>query len=161
MAHLWIRLSEEWAVLRLVSPAYDLTACPPVSATGPRSSPVELIHVDGDWVIFAEPTFGVLVNGLAVGANIHVLEDRDEIMVHGERLYYSTESLAEVEEYSGRALRCPRCKLEITGGQIVRCPNAKCNAVHHKDCWTYAPQCSLCPNPTELEAGFQWTPEAL
>jgi len=161
MPHLWIRQAEEWAVLKLASPAYDLTVHPAAPAIGADRRAIELIHVDGDWVLFAEREACVRINGLQVAAKIHVLADRDEIMIHGERLYFSTESLAAVEEYSGKTLRCPRCKLEITGGEIVRCPNGKCKAIHHKDCWTYAPQCSLCPNPTELDAGFQWTPEAL
>lgn len=161
MAHLWVKQSDEWAVLKLVSAAYDMSAHPPITTSGARKNPVEIIHADGDWVLFAEPMAEVRVNGLPVTAGIHVLADRDEIMLKGDRLYFSTESLAAVEEYTGKTLRCPRCKLEIAGGEVVRCPNNKCKAVHHKECWTYASQCSLCPTPTELDAGFQWTPEAL
>lgn len=158
MAHLWIQQQQgEWAVLSVTTSSYDLTVSPPRVLRG--NAPVELMRVDREWVLLAAPDTGVRVNGLPVMANIHVLADRDEITVYGERMYFSTEVLAVVDEFAGPAMRCPRCKLEVPGGEIVRCPG--CKAVHHKDCWTYAPACSLCPTPTPLDAGFQWTPEGL
>lgn len=161
MAHLWLRQSGEWAVLKLDARAYDLAAKPPRPSSAAHCGRIGLIAAGGEWALLSGCGSDTRVNGLPVAANIHVLADRDEIMIRGERLYFSTESLAVVEKYAGKTLRCPRCKLEITGGEIVRCPNGKCAAAHHKDCWVYAPQCSLCPAPTPLDAGFQWTPEAL
>jgi hypothetical protein len=121
---------------------------------------VELMVVDREWVLLVESEAKVHVNGLPVAANIQVLGDRDEILVNQERLYFSTEVPATAGKYSGTTLRCPRCKLEINDGdQVVRCPG--CKSVHHKDCWSYAPTCSLCPAPTPLDAGYQWTPEEL
>jgi hypothetical protein len=160
MAHLWVRQENDWMVLRLESPVYDLSKAFPKPGAGPQASPVELTLVDGEWVLLSAPGAKVDVNGLPVAANIHVLANRDEIMVDQERLYFSTEVPATVEKYSGATLRCPRCKLEINAGdRVVRCPG--CKAVHHEDCWSYAPTCSLCPAPTPLDAGYQWTPEEL
>jgi hypothetical protein len=89
-----------------------------------------------------------------------MLADRDEILVAGQRIYFSTETLAAVEEHAGPVLRCPRCKREIApGAKVVRCP--RCKALHHEACWTYSEACTLCPAPTALDAGFQWTPEGL
>jgi phage FluMu protein Com len=165
MAHLWVRQENDWAVLKLELPVYDLSKASPKPGSGPDASPVELMLVDGEWVLISAPGANVHVNGLPIAANIHVLADRDEIIVNQERLYFSKEVLATVEKYSGITVRCPRCKLEIiTGERVVRCP--ACRALHHmelptKNCWGYAQTCALCPAPTVLGAGYQWTPEEL
>lgn len=159
MAHLWILNEGQWAVFPMSIPCYDLTTLPPKVFDDSAPPPIELMLVDREWVLLTEPHADVRVNGLPVAASIHLLADRDEIKVRAERLYFSTEMLASVEEYTAGAIRCPRCKLEISAGAVVRCPG--CKAVHHEECWGYAPHCSLCPTPTPLDAGYQWTPEEL
>jgi hypothetical protein len=47
------------------------------------------------------------------------------------------------------------------GSAVVKCPN--CGVVYHQSeerpCWTYADSCSMCARKTDLDAGFQWTPD--
>jgi len=81
-------------------------------------------------------------------------------------MFFSTELLAGVTPYPGseRPILCARCKAEIaTASPAVRCP--RCGAWHHQSdelpCWTYAERCSVCDQPTALDAGFAWTPEEL
>ena len=98
---------------------------------------------------------------------MRVVSDRDEIRIAGKRsLYFSTESLARVEEFSstGQTLFCPRCKQEIElGSGAVKCPS--CGVWHHQtdelNCWSYSEVCALCTQSTDLDAWFQWTPEDL
>jgi hypothetical protein len=107
----------------------------------------------------------VRVNGLALTTGLRVLADKDEIAI-GDRtpLFYTTESVAEIESFAGsaREIFCPRCTLPIGKDKlVVRCPN--CGIIHHQDaelgCWTYAAGCAVCAHPTAMEAGFRWTPE--
>jgi hypothetical protein len=111
-----------------------------------------------------------LVNGLPLHHGIAVLFDRDEIRLapggDGTPLYFSTERLAVVTQYSpaGRLGLCPRCKQAIAPGEdAVRCPG--CGVWHHSTaalpCWTYGDQCAACDHATSIEAGFRWTPEVL
>jgi hypothetical protein len=163
MANLWMRYQDSWAVMPLASAFYNLSVAPPVPRTGPGGD-LDVFSVGREWVLCAPPTRGVQVNGLPLLAGIHVLEDRDEIAIDGRCLFFSTEVLATMEEYTGAAVFCPRCKQAISTGQrVVRCP--RCSAVHHQTeelpCFTYAPTCSLCPQLSDLNAGYQWTPEEL
>jgi len=116
------------------------------------------------WVLLAAPS--VRVNGSPVAAGIVALRDRDEICADGRRVFFSTESLAEVVPYPGgeRTTFCPRCRLEIAAGTLaVRCPH--CGVWHHQSaelpCWTYAERCVQCDQRTALDAGYRWTPEEL
>lgn len=120
------------------------------------------------WVLLTPPSVSILVNGAPVLTGIRVLRNKDEIRIAGtgRRFYYSTERLARVETFAGSELVvfCPRCKREITkGSEAVRCP--QCQIWHHQseplDCWTYSSSCSLCDQPTGLDTGYRWTPEAL
>jgi hypothetical protein len=119
------------------------------------------------WTLFAVPWRGVRVNGIEVTSGIRVLADRDEIHVPGfAPVYFSTERLAAIRPcpVGAAALICPRCRQPIDADSpAVACPG--CGVWHHGHdpltCWSYAPRCALCPQPTELSAGFQWTPESL
>ena len=120
------------------------------------------------WVLLSPQCVSMLVNGEPVLTGIRVLRNKDEIRIAGtgRRFYYSTERLARVETFadSERAVFCPRCKREITkGSEAVRCP--QCQVWHHQseplDCWTYSSSCSLCDQPTGLDTGYRWTPEAI
>jgi hypothetical protein len=104
----------------------------------------------------------VTVNGLPA-LPFHVLADRDEIAVGGERMYFSTEGPAEVVPFADQAgqVLCGRCKGDMCQGEAaVRCPG--CGAWHHETaklpCWTYDGTCSACGRPS---TGFSWQPEPL
>jgi len=160
MAHLWLFHDDAWAIFALADGRYDLTTLPPRRLGDAESASAVLLFTGNEWLLLAEPLAPVRVNGLPVMGNIHVMADRDEISVGGARVFFSAETLASIQEYAGQDVRCPRCKLEVKAGQpSVRCPG--CKAVHHDACWEYAPACALCPAPTALDAGYQFTPEAL
>lgn len=159
MAHLWLLHEDSWAIFTLADSRYDLSTLPPRPAGNAHSAAI-LLFTGNEWLLLAEPAAAVRVNGLPVMGNLHVMADRDEINAGGARMFFSTEAPASVQEYAGQDVRCPRCKLEVKAGQAsVRCP--ACKAVHHDACWEYAPACALCPAPTALDAGYQFTPEAL
>jgi hypothetical protein len=116
------------------------------------------------WVLVGPPA--VRVHGSPLAAGIRVLRDRDELRVDGGRTFFSAESLAAVMPFPGgaKATFCPRCKLEIVpGSPAVRCP--QCGVFHHQSdefpCWNYAAHCTMCDQPTALDAGFRWVPEEL
>ena len=120
------------------------------------------------WLLVTPIASPALVNGTPVTTGIRVLADRDAIQLPGHAsAYFSSERLAQVEEYAGEPVTCPRCKHRIVAGDpVVCCPS--CNVFHHApndgkpSCWQYADSCAaLCGQATDLEAGFRWTPEAL
>lgn len=118
----------------------------------------------GSWVLVGPPA--VRVNGNPLDVGIRVLRDRDELLAGGVRTFFSTEALAAVVPFpqSEMPTFCARCKLAIaSGAPAVRCP--QCGVWHHQSeelpCWTYAPRCALCDQPTALDAGFRWVPEEL
>ena len=88
----------------------------------------------------------------------------DTLMRSGLRF---CEKLAVIEEYTGAGSTayCPRCKQALAKGQpSVRCP--QCGILYHQlsedlPCWTYSETCALCPQPTDMSAGYRWTPEEL
>jgi hypothetical protein len=178
MAHLWVTTeAQQWAVLPLEDDAFTLATNPPQPVVrhpmgdGEALSNVLLVRTRGaegiTWVLIAGAGSGVSVNGVPLATGMRVVSDRDEIRIPGvSNLYFSTESLARVEEFSGsdQTLFCPRCKQEIEkGAAAVRCP--ACGVWHHQtdelNCWTYSEVCALCAHPTDLNAGFRWTPEEL
>lgn len=177
MAHLWVRNdTDEWAVLPLEQEVFTLTAGPPRPIDQSRGeanalSSVLLLRTGGQegaaWVLVAGTGSRVSVNGAPLDAGMRVVADRDEIRVAGEdSVYFSTETLARLEKFAGgdQTLFCPRCKQEIEAGAgAVKCP--ACGVWHHQteelNCWTYAEVCALCAHPTDLDAGFRWTPEEL
>ena len=176
MAHIWFQdHTDKWFALPLRGKPVDLGKSPPkpingsrqISSKVPRAVllPTTPGSVSTGWALLWSPRAKISLNGLPHANGFSVLSDRDEIRFGGDKiLYFSTEELAHVESFAGseRPIPCPRCKSPVKeGGLIVKCPN--CGVVHHQDekrgCWTYAKTCSLCPAPTDLEAGFQWTPE--
>lgn len=159
MAHLWQHddtADDRWTPVPLASKATlpGSSACVTTARTP-----------DGEaWVLFGDAT--VRVNGTPLETGIAVLHDRDEVMAGGARVFFSTERLTTVTIFEGadRAVFCPRCKLEITAGTpVVRCPS--CGILHHEsadyNCWTYTERCAMCDQPTALDAGYRFTPEAL
>jgi len=175
MAHLWVRdETENWAVLPLEHDAFSLNAesTRPIArrlGDGEALSEVLLIRSDSgqanSWVLIANATSGVSVNGIPLATGIRVVSDRDQIRVPGAReFYFSTETLARIEQFPGseQTIFCPRCKQEIEKGtSAVKCPG--CGVWHHEtdelNCWTYAEVCALCAQPTDMSSGFRWTPE--
>ncbi|MFY9556904.1 MAG: RING finger protein [Blastocatellia bacterium] len=180
MAHLWVRdEAEQWAVLPLEHEAFTLAASPPKpipplsreSDAPSRLRSVVLVRAPAangntEWVLIAGSNSLASVNGIPLVTGIRVVEDRDQIRVpDGCTVYFSTETLARVEGFSGPAsMFCPRCKQEIEGGSdAVKCPS--CGVWHHQspelNCWTYSDVCALCAQSTDLEGKFRWTPEEL
>ena len=119
------------------------------------------------WHLIASPVSAIWVNGLPLLAGFRVMRDRDEIrLADGSSGFFSTEALARVSPMpaTDRPMSCPRCRQRVEPeSPAVSCP--ACGLWHHqlddRPCWTYAPTCSLCPQPTALDAGFQWTPTEL
>jgi hypothetical protein len=173
MAHLWIEdIPGEWAILplatsRVVLPARTLgTGRFGEDATAP---PLVLVRAQArsTWHVIAPPDAPAWVNGLPIVHGLRELRDRDEIRTAtGETFYYSGEELAQVEPMppTPNAMSCPRCREVVAvGSPAVRCPH--CALWYHQSdhfpCWTYAETCAMCPHPTALDAGYQWTPVEL
>ncbi len=103
----------------------------------------------------------VAVNGVPA-LPLRVLQDRDEIRVDGESMYFSIDGPADVVPFSGASsVRCGRCQGEMQEGvPAVQCP--RCRSWHHQTpvlpCWSYGPQCSGCDRPT---SGAAWQPAPL
>ena len=184
MAILWLKLEQgskpAWAIVPLeggdlfdLSPDSQGSPVKRNRKRAPRPKGALLRRTEAGkskemWVLLNPENVPVLVNGEPVLTGIRVLRNKDEIRIGGtgRRFYYSTERLARVERFAGGepAVFCPRCKREIaTGFEAVRCP--QCQIWHHQsaelNCWTYSSSCSLCDQPTGLDAGYRWTPEAL
>lgn len=167
MPLLWIEDSPgEWAI-RPLSAAHVA-----LSAREARCDSVPmLVHCESTtargWHLLAPLTEHVWLNGLPLVAGIRALCDRDEIRSSdGTSYFYSVEELARVTPLpsTDAALMCPRCRQQIEQGtDAVLCP--QCRLWHHQSddlpCWTYAPTCAMCPQPSALDAGYQWTPMEL
>jgi hypothetical protein len=178
MAHLWVQSGEavHWAIIELATNAISL------SNTSPKPLPAWSTAKESDlgvvllcgrcrgqdaWIIVAQPGNEVRINGTRVASGMRVLADRDEIRVAGKKsLFFSTERLANVEAFPGieSTAYCPRCKQAIQLGRpSVKCPG--CGVFYHQDeelpCWRYSETCALCPQATNMDAGFRWTPEEL
>jgi hypothetical protein len=187
MAHLWLENADgiAWAVLPLAGITYDLSEqrCSAVEELGSSrdygAASVLLVRRNTgpqeQWLLLARKRANVQVNGSPLVLGVRLLCDRDEIALRADdpcatfRCFFSTERLAQAVAYpggNGGAIRCPRCKQPIDEGQMaVQCPNPSCGAWHHQEaalpCWTYSVTCALCDRPTQLDAGFRWTPEDL
>lgn len=118
-----------------------------------------------EWLLLTSDVLAVYVNSMPLRLGLHVLQDRDEIRIGGRRFFFSAESLARVVPFPGsdRVLLCARCRQQIADGTpAVGCPSSHCGAWHHQTdelpCWTYGATCTLCDQPTALEAGYRWTP---
>jgi hypothetical protein len=174
LAILWSPEDDQWVPVPVVGDACDL-------ANHARSRPGEAPHLaslrrvqvasgTAHWLLVASTGANALVNGGRVPLGIRTLADREEIRFGSRGPYYfSTEQLAVVRPFPkmDRPVLCPRCKLPIQEGELsVCCPNHACGYWHHqappdRPCWTYAGTCALCPQPTPLDASFQWNPANL
>lgn len=176
MAHLWISQEpEKWEILTLKTEAINMDPFPPQPLETSDEAVVEassavllrLGEGDGVWALIGSQGSDVRINGTGLATGIRILADRDEITIgKNPSMYYSTEKPATVEEFpgTGAAAFCPRCRQQIAAHHpAVKCP--RCGVFYHQSkelpCWTYAEVCALCPQPTALDAGYQWTPEVL
>ena len=183
MAHLWVRdavgaAGGDWAALPLDAPSFVFDGSPArprraADAAGARDAPVRLLRSGtgqaARWVLLVGARVAVRVNGTPVWSGILVLADKDEIRVGDASFHFSLETVACVEPFPGSdaVVPCPRCKLELLppdanqSGLAVRCP--RCRVWYHqrddRPCWRYSSTCRLCEQPTDLDAGFEWTPE--
>jgi hypothetical protein len=135
-----------------------------------NDSPQRLISTGvGGWRVWALVSpwgSDIRVNGRAVLAGVHVLDDRDEIRTEdGTKRYFSAEMPATIEEFPvpGRPVFCGRCRQQIDAGSpAVRCSG--CGVWYNQSaelpCWTYSDKCAFCGQSTALDAGFAWAPEA-
>ena len=116
------------------------------------------------WYIMSPAGAQVRVNGEPLFLGTRSLQHRDEILVEGERFFFSTERLAVIEPLPAldHAAHCARCKQPVVKDHLaVRCPG--CGAWHHQTekfgCWSYDAKCALCDFATEMSGSFRWTPD--
>jgi hypothetical protein len=176
MAQLFVEEGSEWLTAPLDGVTHTLwgdagtTLRPRVVADGdggsrPLIARAPELSGEETWLVIHAPGVALRINGTALTTGIRVLSHRDELRLTGVagRVFFSLEGLARVAPFDGvDGSRCPRCQQPIERGTpAVRCP--QCGVWHHESeefgCWTYSPSCSLCDQPTELGAGFRWTPE--
>jgi hypothetical protein len=175
--HLWLQdESDSWAVFPLEGDRLELASIPAPAfralgagaAGAPRATLIRVPSPQREqWVLLAPHSTGITVDGIPLAAGIRALTDRAEVRVRGAAtFFFSAERLARIEPFPAleRSATCPRCRQEIaTGTPAVRCPG--CDLWHHASddlpCWTYAPTCALCPQSTDPDAGFRWSPEDL
>jgi hypothetical protein len=173
MAHLWKKGTSGWAAEKLDVAQFDLAATPAPQAgdaqPGTTSDKVaRLIRADADgsrvWALVASRNSDIRVNGRAVLAGLRVLADRDEIRNGGIQYFFSSETLATIEELpsSERPVFCGRCRQQIAAGSpAVCCPG--CGVWYNQStdlpCFTYADKCTFCGHPTTLDSAFSWAPE--
>ena len=74
------------------------------------------------WILLSGTKAAVRVNGSRLDLGLRVLADKDEILLADavdpcwHRLFFSTETLAQIEPYAGSGQRpvvCPRCRRKI------------------------------------------------
>jgi hypothetical protein len=172
MAHLWIQGASGWEAQKLEGMQLDLDAilAPQVRDTKPgiRSRGARLIRADAGgspvWALIVSRNSDIRVNGRAVLTGLCVLADRDEIRTNSEKYFFSTETLATVEEFPSmeRPVFCGRCRQPIDpGSPAARCPGCSvwCHESADLPCWTYTDKCPFDGHPTALDSGFLWTPE--
>lgn len=166
MAHIWQRQPDgAWTAAPVVTPA------PAAEAPGAARQLIRILRARSsasdqfEWVCLAAE--GVTTNGERIVTGVRALADRDEIMMpDGHRMYFSTEAQAEIQPLPGGLgeVFCARCKQSIDpGSPAVACQ--QCGSWHHQSenlgCWTYMEHCAVCPQPTALDADFQFNPEDL
>lgn len=175
MAQLWFADREgAWTALPLEEVPYVLAEWPPRpldtrADSGTSARAVRMVPGRGphgmSWAVMAATPGMLSVCGQPVALGMRALADRDSIRIDGMgTLFFSTETLARVEPFprQDRECFCPRDKLPLESGTpAVRCPG--CGLWYHerpdRPCWTYAPTCQMCPQPTAWGSGFRWTPE--
>lgn len=179
MSHIWNKQADgTWKDYALGAEPVQLTRVGPVplasreqlgAVSGPVLLPSQDSLGDEQRVLMCKPDSPTRVNGRPVDIGARVLADRDAITLDaGPTLYFSSERRAEIVDFvgEGKHANCVRCKLPLEPGTLaVRCPAPGCGFWHHErpdsPCWTYAEGCAACGHPTDLNAGFQWSPEEL
>jgi hypothetical protein len=170
MPHLFLQdEAREWLVLPLKDEGYSLAQSPPVPLDGDPVGGAVLVR-DGEapaerWLLMTGGERRIWVNGLPLALGMRVVRDRDRIRVEGAgTVFLSTEVLPRVETFPGAdtAVLCPRCRTEVEAGTAaVRCPG--CGVWYHESpsfpCFTFAATCAVCPQPTDMSAGYRWVPE--
>jgi len=175
MAHIWVREDSQWAVLPLNCALFSLqrrkALAHPSGLSPDWEKEIMLVRSGGpsdeSWILLAGAQADVRVNGIRLNPGIRSLRDCDEIRVAGSGLFFfSTECLAVVEPFAGSSADsfCPRCRQAMHPGHpSVKCP--ACGVWYHQSedfpCWTYAETCALCPQATDMEAGYRWAPEEM
>lgn len=167
MSHFWLQdpITREWGIVGMpgdVLRASDTVAAS-FAAVEDVDQDVSLHSVAGIWVLLAPEM--ARVNGSPLVGGVRVLRDRDEIRIGPIRAFFSEEELPRVVPFPGadEPVLCPRCKTPLSVGEpSVRC---SCGLWYHQSsdlpCWAYAETCSLCDQPTALDAGYRWSPETL
>lgn len=182
MGSLWIYDQNDWALASLEADlSYELNHDPaaPVRVQKTKQIKAESAVLrpwqcgeQHKWVaLSSSQAAGIYINSFAIsGPGIHVMKDRDEILLRdGRRLFFTTEQLPRIVSFPGsdRPVNCARCKKPIDKGmEAVCCPNSKCAAWHHNTekypCWQYHEFCALCDQQTRLgNAKYAWSPEDL
>jgi len=179
MAHLWVRDGEGlWCIAplehRLYSVGIGADGVAELAVGEKPDSAVVARHRTGDgrtsWILLAAEDQRVSVNGVSIVAGIRVLQDRDHIQLFGHdtsiSFFHSSELIPRVDTFPGsdQQVFCPRCKRVINPGTpAVTCPG--CGVWYHQSdeypCWTYSDICATCPQKTDLEAAFEFSPEDL
>jgi hypothetical protein len=159
----------------IVAASLDLRATLLLVASGGSTRPAEegaavrvLAVRVGDaerWVVLADPDADLRVNGIPLSAiGMRTLEHRDEISLAGVgSAFYSEEKLAVVMPFPGadHPVFCGRCHQAVApGSPVVQCPG--CGVIYDQSeilpCYGYAAHCAYCPQPSTLDAGFNWVP---
>ena len=122
------------------------------------------------WILKAGVRTDARVNAVSVAGWLWVLGDRDEIQCKGQRVLFAARSPPRVTTYlaadplvaAAHQPACPRCHQAIElGSPAVQCPG--CERWFHqsgaRDCWSGSPSCASCPQPTDLNAPYGWTPQ--
>jgi len=169
----------EWAAQPLVGAQFQLTpgAARPVSRDdgAPGATVMALLvrqasrGAPESWALRARPGAGLRLNGAPLRWSLAPVNDRDEILLpDGQRVFFSTERLAEVVPFPGadHPVYCARCKTEIKQGALAVCCPACATWCHQSvefPCWRYpgTSSCPLCDQPNDPEAGYRWSPEGL
>ena len=152
MAHMWVRDdSGEWASMQLVGDALALTG-DRLELVQQRASDLSNDSAQLQRRKDADGNGSCSLPRKIIGTSTACRFARacascgtatSSVSASGERMFFSTESLASGEPFTGldHPIFCPRCKQEIAGQNLaVRCP--QCDAWHHQTeefpCWTYA-----------------------
>lgn len=168
MSTLWRKSADGWQ-------SVPLDGCARLSQ-GIDVAGVEIVRVgrgsDAGAAVLVRAGTWARVNGQPVLGGIRVLDDKDEILAGGSRLFFSAQSSPVVvtfrAEVGVRLPTCPVCRGPIREGQrAVHCPG--CPRWYHEGeptdenparrCWSYAATCSFCHHPTSLAEDAIWMPD--
>jgi hypothetical protein len=105
------------------------------------------------------------INGLKAFP-LQVLQNRDELNVHQQKLYFMIEQPAVIvsfePENQDAPIFCPRCKDKIEAKtEVIQCP--VCHLWFHESekekrkCWSYDAKC-ICGHSTTTEMSWKPTP---